>query len=253
MLPGAAPKLSLGASAGTLPLGAWTAVAVGSVVATLALLWRAADETPAGGAPQPLRLAQTEQPAPEDPWVAPSASPAAAEATSTAAPDTGGDEPRGRLQAPERSPAPAGRSPAPAAPDDRSGPVRAPGTRDARSAPVRTATAGAATAQPAQRARPTPAAADPVDPLQEARALKRAHRLLETDPAEALAIVGELSRTLPEEYLSEERHYIEIMALYAVGRRADADRAADHFRSRYPSSAFRERVQAARTGAASVR
>jgi hypothetical protein len=93
-------------------------------------------------------------------------------------------------------------------------------------------------------------APDPHDPLQEARALERAHRLLTPDPAEALAIVETLSRTLPEEYLSEERRYIEVMALYGVGRRADADRAANRFLSRYSTSAFRERVQAARRAAA---
>jgi hypothetical protein len=70
--------------------------------------------------------------------------------------------------------------------------------------------------------------------------------LLTSDPAAALAIVEMLSRTLPEEYLSEERRYIEVMALYGVGRRVDADRAADRFLSRYYSSAFRERVRAAR-------
>jgi hypothetical protein len=70
--------------------------------------------------------------------------------------------------------------------------------------------------------------------------------LLAPDPRAALAIVETLSHSLPEEYLSEERRYIEVMALYGVGRRGDADRAADRFLSRYSSSAFRERVQAAR-------
>jgi RNA polymerase sigma-70 factor (ECF subfamily) len=271
VLSSAAPKLSLGAGAGTLQLGAWSAVAAGGVLATLALLWRAAGDAPDGDTVEPVRVAQAGEAARQGSLAAPTASPAAvADAISTTtaqrdandipaesleleaasleqtrarngsrktprntARDVSAGEQFGRRPDVERSPAPTVGEPARAASDDRPGLARAP------------------TAQPAQPAPPNPAPADNFDPLREARALKRADRLLTTDPAQALAIVRELSRALPREYLSEERRYIEIMALYGVGRHADADRAADHFLSRYSSSAFRERVQAARTGAAS--
>jgi hypothetical protein len=117
----------------------------------------------------------------------------------------------------------------------------------------RSAGAGEATAdvQPRPPAQPTRAPVEDRGPLLEARALARAEGLLTTHPAQSLAILEELSRAARHEYLSEEREYIEIMALYGLGRRADADRTADHFLARYRSSVFRERLQAARTAAAS--
>ncbi|HVZ30836.1 MAG TPA: hypothetical protein VG963_00335, partial [Polyangiaceae bacterium] len=99
--------------------------------------------------------------------------------------------------------------------------------------------------------RATPGAGNDREPLREARALARADELLASDPAQSLAIVAELSRAPRPGYLEEERQYIEVMALYGVGRRADADQAADRFLSRYRSSAFRERMKAARKTAAS--
>lgn len=90
------------------------------------------------------------------------------------------------------------------------------------------------------------------DPLHEARALARADRLLATRPGEALAIVESLPRTSDQAYLAEERRYIEVIALYGLGRYAEANRAADQFLARYASSVFRGRVSAARKAAAAT-
>jgi RNA polymerase sigma-70 factor (ECF subfamily) len=263
-----APKLSLGAAAGTLPVGAWTAAA--GVLATVALLWRFADDAPIGERVELARVAQAGTAASERSLATPNTpSPTALEAIPTKtlrtpprdvagipAPSGAiaadlqpsrarsalGAEQQPRVPNSEPSANPTTRPPA-AAREIGSTPPRAPMTRPESPTPESRASASPAPQRPASE-RPT--RPDPHDPLLEARALERAHRSLTSDPAAALAIVETLSRTLPEEYLSEERRYIEVMALYGVGRRVDADRAADRFLSRYSSSAFRQRVQAAR-------
>lgn len=255
-----APKLSLGAG-GTLPVGAWTVAAAGGVLATVALLWRLADQAATGDRVEPMRVAHAGTASSERSWTTPSTpSPTAVEVIPTKTPRTlprdvsaipapsgaiatdlqpsgahsspGDEKPHPRVPSSQPSENPTTRAPA-AEREIRSTPTRAPLTHPESPAP-----------QGPAPERPT--APDPHDPLLEARALERAHRLLTPDPAAALTIVERLSRTLPEEYLSEERRYIEVMALYNVGRRVDADRAADRFLSRYSSSAFRERVGAAR-------
>lgn len=110
-----------------------------------------------------------------------------------------------------------------------------------------------ATARPStarvERTRPPPSRDTRHDALAEARALKHAHGLLATDPARALELMEVLSRSRFEGYLSEEREYVRVMALHNLGRRAEAERAAARFFSRYPESAFRERVGAAQADA----
>jgi RNA polymerase sigma-70 factor (ECF subfamily) len=264
-----APKLSLGAAAGTLPIGAWTVAAAGGVLATVALLWRFGDDAPTGDRVEPATVAhvgtassETASPSTPSPTAvdaiptktlrtlprdvatipAPSGAIAADLQPSRARDGLGAEPQQPRVPSSEPSANPTTRPPA-AAREIGSTPTRAPRTR-----PVPPTRESRAPESPApQRPAPErPTRPDPHDPLLEARALERAHRSLTSDPAAALAIIESLSRTLPEEYLSEERRYIEVMALYGVGRRVDADRAADRFLSRYSSSAFRERVQAAR-------
>jgi RNA polymerase sigma-70 factor (ECF subfamily) len=266
-----APKLSLGAAAGTLPVGAWMVAPAGGVLAAVALLWRFADDAPTGDRVEPVRVAHAATASSESSLTTPSTpSPTAVEAIPTktlrtlprdvaAIPAPSGaaiaadlqpspargifeEERHPRLPSSEPSANPATRAPA-AEHEIRSTPTRAPMARAVPPIPESPAPESPAPQSPAPQ-RPT--RPDSPDPLLEARALERAHRLLTSDPAAALAIVEMLSRTLPEEYLSEERRYIEVMALYGVGRRVDADRAADRFLSRYYSSAFRERVRAAR-------
>jgi RNA polymerase sigma-70 factor, ECF subfamily len=265
-----APKLSLGAAAGTLPIGAWIVAAAGGVLATVALLWRFADDAPSGDRVEPVRVAhagavarggslptsitpsptaaeaiptKTLSALPRDgaAILAPSVAAIAPDVDSSRARDSSGDEQHPRVPNAEGRASPTTLAPAPAAQKTRSNPARAPMARAVPSTPESRAAESPAIERPIGR--------DPHDPLLEARALERAHRLLAPDPAAALAIVETLSHSLPEEYLSEERRYIEVMALYGVGRRGDGDRAADRFLSRYSSSAFRERVQAARRAA----
>jgi hypothetical protein len=82
----------------------------------------------------------------------------------------------------------------------------------------------------------------------EAQALGRANSLLSTDPAEALAIVRKVAQYSQSDYMTEERQYIEVMALYALRERRVATRAADAFLAAYPHSLFGERVRKARAG-----
>ncbi len=77
----------------------------------------------------------------------------------------------------------------------------------------------------------------------EAREIARAERLLSSNPAGALAIVREARARLAPSFLGEERDYIEVMALHALGRSDEAESAAARFLKTYPGGAFGRRVR----------
>jgi hypothetical protein len=72
--------------------------------------------------------------------------------------------------------------------------------------------------------------------------LERAQRALRTDPAAALALTDEDARQFPAGALTQEREFVAIEALAALGRRGDATTRADTFRARFPDSAHLRRL-----------
>jgi hypothetical protein len=252
VLPGAASRFLRGAGSGALKTGAWSGAAACGVLVTLQLLSRVPDAPP-GDTMQGARVLQTAAAA-ERPHATPSTASLAVREPATTAGQ--GDiaaiapEPEWAVSEPPRihgaarhgraHPRSTGRA-TPRGATPRAAPQPAP--REERSAPADEEPAEAPSAPPAQPAR---APSEDHGALLEARALAHAQRLLASSPTQALAIVEELSRTSLREYLSEERQYIEVIALYGVGRRADAERAAERFLSRYRASVFRDRVLAAR-------
>jgi type IV secretory pathway VirB10-like protein len=80
------------------------------------------------------------------------------------------------------------------------------------------------------------------DVVEEHRLLAEARRVLEADPARALALADAHRRGFPHGLLAEEREYLRVTALAALGREADAQRAAAAFLRRWPGSAYRSEV-----------
>lgn len=72
--------------------------------------------------------------------------------------------------------------------------------------------------------------------------LDRAQRALSTSPADALALADEHARRFAEGTLAPEREVIAIGALVALGRRDEARRRADRFRTAHPGSAYLRRI-----------
>lgn len=108
--------------------------------------------------------------------------------------------------------------------------------------------------QPAARARPSHSARplterEPLDLPEEHRLLRSARTALPTTPTRTLAKVREHARRFPSGVLAEEREMLRVSALAAIGRSADARRAADSFRSRWPRSAYARRVEELAAGA----
>ena len=83
------------------------------------------------------------------------------------------------------------------------------------------------------------------DELVELREVAEAERALATDPAGALARVRAVEARVPYGYLEEERHYVEVMALLALGRVAEANPKVSAFLRAYPDGAFGRRVREA--------
>jgi hypothetical protein len=90
-------------------------------------------------------------------------------------------------------------------------------------------------------------AASPVSPdeLVELREVAAAERALATDPAGALARVRAIEARVPYGYLEEERHYVEVIALIALGRLAEANPKVSAFLRAYPDGAFGRRIREA--------
>lgn len=75
--------------------------------------------------------------------------------------------------------------------------------------------------------------------------LERARSALaRRDAAEALEALALAKKVAPQGRLAEERDALEIRALYAAGRAAEARAAIEPFRRRYPESIFRPVVEA---------
>ena len=90
----------------------------------------------------------------------------------------------------------------------------------------------------------TRASSDP-DELLELQEVAQAERLLATDPARALALVRAAEARFPRGYVREERGYVEVMALVALGRLDEARPRTAQFLRDYPDSAFSRRVREA--------
>ncbi|HMI91370.1 MAG TPA: sigma factor-like helix-turn-helix DNA-binding protein, partial [Polyangiales bacterium] len=133
--------------------------------------------------------------------------------------------------------------------------------RAASRAPLREPKSAPAAAQPidasdeneSQRRAPAPPSAaqaerpeDPADnALREMQEIASAERLLATAPARALSIVRSVGARFPQGYLREERAYVEVMALLALGRSAEARSKAEDFLEQYPDGPYSRRVHGA--------
>jgi RNA polymerase sigma-70 factor (ECF subfamily) len=107
-------------------------------------------------------------------------------------------------------------------------------------------------AAPSEAPRPVVAAPEPpparrqqpARELSEAAQLARAEAMLAAQPRQALALVRELDGRENANYLREERDYIELMALLALGEQEAGRARARAFLRAYPASAFARIVQA---------
>ena len=98
-------------------------------------------------------------------------------------------------------------------------------------------------------ARPTGtnvASAAPKDdgPQAEVKLLERAQDALRSRPAEALALCNDHAQRFPSGMLVQEREVIAIEALVKTGRKDEARKRADRFRSRFPGSSHTRRLDA---------
>lgn len=85
---------------------------------------------------------------------------------------------------------------------------------------------------------------DPRD-LEEMRRVADAEQLLMRAPADTLRMVREDNQRFRDGYFHEERRYLEIMALIALGKADDARLLARQFLKRYARGAYRARVEEA--------
>jgi RNA polymerase sigma-70 factor (ECF subfamily) len=97
------------------------------------------------------------------------------------------------------------------------------------------------------QADPPKATTDPSsdDELLELQQVARAERLVATDPARALALVRASESHFPNGYMRQERRYVEIIALIALGRLDEARPKIAGFLREYPESAFGQRIREA--------
>lgn len=73
--------------------------------------------------------------------------------------------------------------------------------------------------------------------------IARAERLLDVDPAASLRIVHTCEHNHPDGLFIQERRYIEVMALIALGRASEAHPKARAFFLDYKDSAYRRRIE----------
>jgi hypothetical protein len=73
--------------------------------------------------------------------------------------------------------------------------------------------------------------------------LARARKALDTDPKTTLALVDEHARKYPHGTLESEREFLRISALARLGRMDEAKVARDRFIEKWPTSAYRERIE----------
>jgi hypothetical protein len=82
----------------------------------------------------------------------------------------------------------------------------------------------------------------PLDAL-EMRELARAEQLLESDPDEALSLVRDGERHFPHGYFRQERRYLEVMALLALERPAEARAQAWAFLQDYRRGPYAKKIE----------
>jgi hypothetical protein len=79
----------------------------------------------------------------------------------------------------------------------------------------------------------------------EMQELSRAEALLARDPAQALKLVQASMAEHPQGYLTEERRYVEVLALLGLRRVEEARLLGREFARLHPQSPYRRRVEAA--------
>jgi hypothetical protein len=75
--------------------------------------------------------------------------------------------------------------------------------------------------------------------------LAQAEQLLASDPEAALTLVRSGNARYKRGYLRQERRYIEVMALFALGRTGEAQAHALWFLNQYKASPYRATVERA--------
>jgi len=237
---GAAAKVAVGLSVAALlsggAVGVWRVTSVSrrpSAMAAPAPVTAAPRRGSAGTAP-PAKLAPdptASPPGPTAPPVGPTAPPPIVRAT----PATPGG-PSGAIP-PARAMARVARAPASARAavlqDRAPGPTTAAGL-------VGTGAAPAPTEPPATEA---PSAMPARDDDDELRLLARAHRVLSSDPALALALAAEHGRRFPAGAMDQEREMIAVTALVGLGRIAEARLRAEGFARDHAGSAYIDRIR----------
>jgi hypothetical protein len=90
------------------------------------------------------------------------------------------------------------------------------------------------------RPRPRPAVSTPVSELELFRELQGA--IVDRGPARALAIARQHQASYPDGDFAQEREALAIEALLSLDRRSEAETRAARFRTRYPQSPLRRRL-----------
>jgi hypothetical protein len=122
------------------------------------------------------------------------------------------------------------------------------GTSAAAGAPPQLAPASVSESHAAAPARPSRVPrieAERAEVVEEMEELTRAESVLASAPAVALSRVRASIAAHPQGILVQERRYVEIMALIALGRIADARPLASTFLRSYPQGPYRRRVETA--------
>jgi hypothetical protein len=96
-----------------------------------------------------------------------------------------------------------------------------------------------------------PPADDPASTaaMAEMRDIAQAERLLPSQPERVLEITRQMRARYPEGYFHEERAYLEVMALAALGRTAEMRMRAAGFLKRHPTGPYTARVRKALSSA----
>jgi hypothetical protein len=72
--------------------------------------------------------------------------------------------------------------------------------------------------------------------------LARAEQLLSAQPAETLRLVRAGEAQFPHGYFRQERRYLEVMALLALGQHGEAQARAHWFLRDYPVGPYRKKI-----------
>ena len=100
---------------------------------------------------------------------------------------------------------------------------------------------GDLTTESASRMEPGANVASPQD-REEMQQLARAEQLLSTQPAKTLRLARDGETQFPRGYFRQERRYLEVMALLALGQRSEAGTYARWFLRDYPTGPYRKKI-----------